>query len=305
MKWDEMRESDNVEDERDGSDAPRPESSSTNSASMGMLSGLGVGGIAIAVIAGLIFKIDPSQILAFLNNGNLNGNPSAPASQNLVKTKAPAQDRDVAFVRSVLGDTEDTWNRIFKQQLKTNYQAPKLVLFDGSVKSACGAAETTSGPFYCPADRKVYLDMGFFKYLEATAGDGADFARAYAIAHEVGHHIQTLRGTSGKVRQLQAKASKSKANELSVRIELQADCLAGVWGHFTKQRGLISDQDIAKALDTATQIGDDYLQKQSKSGHITPESFTHGTSQQRVTWFKRGLNSGDIDQCDTISATRL
>ncbi|MBD2177258.1 neutral zinc metallopeptidase [Pseudanabaena sp. FACHB-1998] len=292
MKWDEMRQSDNVEDVRDGSSSP-------SSSPMGMLGGLGFGGVAIALIASFVFKINPAQILSFLNNTSQN----VPAPQSLVKT--PAKDRDSTFVRSVLGDTEDTWNRIFKQQLKTNYQAPKLVLFNGYVNSACGSAKTSAGPFYCPADRKVYLDMGFFKYLEATAGNNADFARAYAIAHEVGHHIQNLRGTSGKVRQLKSSSSKAKANELSVRLELQADCLAGVWGHFTAQKGLITDQDVAKALDTATQIGDDYLQKQSKSGHVIPESFTHGTSQQRVTWFKRGLNTGDIDQCDTFEASQL
>ncbi|MEI6328543.1 MAG: neutral zinc metallopeptidase [Pseudanabaena sp.] len=293
MKWDEMRQSDNVEDERGGG------SGGSSGSPMGMLGGLGAGGVAIAVIAGLIFKVDPSQILAFLGNNQKN----APAPQGLVKK--PANDRDSAFVKSVLGDTEDTWGRIFKQQLKTNYKAPKLVLFDGSVNSACGSAKTSSGPFYCPADSKVYLDMGFFKYLEATAGNDADFARAYAIAHEVGHHIQNLRGTSSKVRQLKSGSSKTKANELSVRQELQADCLAGVWGHATAQRGLISDQDITKALNTATQIGDDYLQKQSKSGHVVPESFTHGSSQQRVNWFKRGLDSGNIDQCDTFTTDKL
>ena len=292
MKWDEMRQSDNVEDERGGSGG-------SSGSSMGMLGGLGAGGVALAVIAGLIFKVDPSQILAFLGNNQ----KKAPAPQGLVKK--PASDRDAAFVKSVLGDTEDTWGRIFQQQLKTNYKAPKLVLFDGSVNSACGSAKTSSGPFYCPADSKVYLDMGFFKYLEATAGNDADFARAYAIAHEVGHHIQNLRGTSGKVRQLKSTASKTKANELSVRQELQADCLAGVWGHATAQRGLISDQDITKALNTATQIGDDYLQKQSRNGHVVPESFTHGSSQQRVNWFKRGLDTGNIDQCDTFTTDQL
>jgi predicted metalloprotease len=266
---------------------------------MGMLGGLGAGGVAIAVIAGLFFKVNPMQILGFLGNNQKN----APAPQGLVKK--PANDRDSAFVKSVLGDTEDTWGRIFKQQLKTDYKAPKLVLFDGSVNSACGSAKTSSGPFYCPADSKVYLDMGFFKYLEATAGKDSDFARAYAIAHEVGHHIQNLRGTSSKVRQLKSGSSKVQANELSVRQELQADCLAGVWGHATAQRGLISDQDITKALNTATQIGDDYLQKQSKGGHVVPESFTHGSSQQRVNWFKRGLDSGNIDQCDTFTTNQL
>lgn len=299
MKWDEMRESDNVEDQRDGSSDESSTPNNLSSSPLGMLGGLGGGAMAIAVIVGLIFKVDPSQIMNLIGGNN----KTAPAPQALVKK--PTKDRDSAFVKSVLGDTEDTWGRIFKQQLKTDYQAPKLVLFDGSVNSACGSAKTSAGPFYCPADKKVYLDMGFFRYLEATAGNDSDFARAYAIAHEVGHHIQNLRGTSGKVRQLKSAATKAKANELSVRIELQADCLAGVWGHFTAQRGLISDQDVTKALNTATQIGDDYLQKQSKSGHVIPESFTHGTSEQRVTWFKRGLSTGDIDQCDTFATEQL
>ena len=297
MKWDEMRESDNVEDVRDSSPDSSSDSGSSPLGMMGGLGGLGAGGIAIAIVAGLFFKVNPAQLLSFLSN------TKQPAPQALVKS--PAKDRDAAFVKSILGDTEDTWSRIFKQQLKTNYQAPKLVLFDGSVNSACGSAKTSAGPFYCPADKKVYLDMGFFKYLEATAGNDADFARAYAIAHEVGHHIQNLRGTSNQVRQLKSSSSKVKANELSVRQELQADCLAGVWGHFTAQRGLISDQDIQKALNTATQIGDDYLQRQSKKGHVIPESFTHGTSQQRVTWFKRGLDKGDINQCDTFATNQL
>jgi len=292
MKWDEMRESDNVEDERGGS-------SRSSLSAGGMLGGLGAGGVAIAVIAGLIFNVDPAQILNFLNNGQ----KTVPASQRVVK--APVNDRDSAFVKSILGDTEDTWGKIFKQQLNSNYEAPKLVLFDGSVSSACGSADTAAGPFYCPADKKVYLDMGFFKYLEATAGSDADFARSYAIAHEVGHHIQNLRGTSRKVRQLQSSSGKTKANELSVRIELQADCLAGVWGHFTAQRGLITDKDVTQALNAATQIGDDYLQKKSKQGHVIPDSFTHGTSQQRVTWFKRGLETGDINQCDTFATNQL
>ncbi|WP_019498022.1 neutral zinc metallopeptidase [Pseudanabaena sp. PCC 6802] len=287
MKWDEMRQSDNVEDERGSSgQAPRQ-----------AIGKVGLGTIAIAVLAGLIFRVNPLEIL-----GLVSGNSTAPVQQTQTK---PINDRDSAFVRSILGDTEDTWNRIFQQQLKARYQPPKLVLFRNAVNSACGSAQTESGPFYCPADQKVYLDMAFFEHLQATAtGNDADFAKAYAIAHEVGHHIQTILGTSGQVRQLQSTSSKAKANELSVRVELQADCYAGVWGHFTAQRGLIGDRDIAKALDTATQIGDDYLQKQAQ-GHVVPESFTHGTSQQRVTWFRRGLESGDIKQCDTFSVNRL
>jgi uncharacterized protein len=290
MKWDEMRRSDNVEDEREGG------GSSSSGRSPALLGGLGAGGAAIAVILGLIFKVNPAQIMGFLPSGT-----SAPTTQGQTK---PKNDRDSDFVRAVLGDTEDTWNQIFKDQLKMQYQPPKLVLFSNSVNSACGSAQTTSGPFYCPADKKVYLDMAFFQYLEATAGADADFARSYAIAHEVGHHIQNILGTSGKVRQLKSGSDKATANSLSVRIELQADCYAGVWGQRTSQRGLIGDRDVEKALNTATQIGDDYLQKQAKV-NVVPESFTHGSSQQRVKWFKRGFSSGDMKQCDTFNTDQL
>jgi uncharacterized protein len=286
MKWNEMRQSDNVEDRRGSSgQAPRR-----------AIGKVGIGSIAIALIASLIFRVNPLDVLNFMS-----GNTAAPPQQAEVK---PIADRDSAFVKSILGDTEDTWNRIFKQQLQTPYRAPKLVLFRNSVESACGYAQTASGPFYCPADLKVYLDMDFFDRIQATASAEADFAKAYAISHEVGHHVQTLLGTSGQVRQLQARSSQAQANELSVRVELQADCYAGVWGHSTAQRGLISDRDVSAALATATQIGDDYLQKQAQ-GHVVPESFTHGTSQQRVAWFKRGLQAGDINQCDTFATKRL
>lgn len=206
-------------------------------------------------------------------------------------------------MKAVLGDTEDTWGRIFKQQLNATYQAPKLVLFSSSVDSACGFAKAAVGPFYCPSDDKVYLDMSFFRQIQATAGADADFARAYAIAHEVGHHVQNQLGISTKVTQLQARSDKAMANSLSVRLELQADCFAGVWGHYTAERNLINGQDVTAAMNTATQIGDDYLQKQSR-GYVVPEAFTHGSSQQRVSWFTRGLKSGSMKQCDTFSASQ-
>jgi uncharacterized protein len=287
MKWNEMRQSENVEDERGGS--PR-------SGARPLVGSVGIGSIAIALIAGLIFRVNPLEILGLISSKS-----STPAPQTQA---SPINDRDSAFVKSILGDTEDTWSRIFKQQLNTPYRAPKLVLFRDGVNSACGAAQTTSGPFYCPADQKVYLDMAFFEHIQATASPEADFAKAYAIAHEVGHHIQTVLGTSGQVRQLQARSGKAQANDLSVRVELQADCYAGVWGHYTAQRGLISDRDVSAALDTATQIGDDYLQKQARV-NVVPESFTHGSSQQRVKWFKTGLNTGDIAKCDTFATKQL
>lgn len=280
MKWSDMRRSDNVEDDRGGS-GRLP----------GGVGGASIGGVVIAVIAGLIFGVNPLEILSLMQGGNV-----APAPQRQAQ---PIHDRDSDFVKAVLGDTEGTWGRIFKQQLNATYQAPKLVLFSSSVDSACGFAKAASGPFYCPNDDKVYLDMHFFKQIQATAGADADFARAYAIAHEVGHHVQNQLGISTKVRQLQARSDKATVNNLSVRLELQADCLAGVWGHYTAERQLINGQDVNAAMNTATQIGDDYLQKQA-SGHIVPEAFTHGSSQQRVSWFTRGLKAGSLKQCDTF-----
>lgn len=282
MKWSDLRRSSNVEDQRGASGG-------TGRA----VGGLSLGSVVIALVVGLIFRVNPLEVLGLLQGGNV----ATPTNQSA----QPIHDRDSDFVKAVLGDTEDTWKTVFKQQLDATYQAPKLVLFNNGVNSACGSARTAVGPFYCPSDDKVYLDMGFFQQIQATAGPDADFARAYAIAHEVGHHVQNQLGISTKVRKLQANSSKATANGLSVRLELQADCFAGIWGHSTAQRKLVDGQDVKAALDTATQIGDDYLQKQSQ-GRVVPESFTHGSSQQRVTWFERGLKTGKLDQCDTFAA---
>jgi uncharacterized protein len=280
MKWEDLRRSKNVEDERG---AP----------SGGISGGVGIGGIVIALIASLIFGVNPLEVLNLLQGGQTTPTPRTEVQ--------PINDRDSDFVKAVLGDTEDTWGRIFQQQLRATYQPPKLVLFSQGVQSACGSANTAVGPFYCPADQKVYLDMAFFRKLEATASSSADFARAYAIAHEVGHHIQNLLGISDKVRYAQSRSDRTTVNALSVRLELQADCYAGVWGHYTAQRNLVGEQDVQEAINTAAQIGDDYLQNRA-TGSVAPESFTHGTSQQRVNWFSRGLKSGDLKQCDTFVA---
>jgi len=205
----------------------------------------------------------------------------------------------VEFVSVVLADTEDTWQQIFRQQGAT-YREPTLVLFSGRVNSACGMASAAVGPFYCPGDQKLYIDLSFFHDLKVRHGAPGDFAQAYVIAHEVGHHVQTLLGISQKVQQLGRGKSRAQVNALSVRQELQADCFAGLWGyHADRSRQVLEEGDIEEALNAATAIGDDRLQKQGQ-GYVVPESFTHGTSRQRVEWFKRGIESGDFERCNTF-----
>jgi uncharacterized protein len=283
MKWREMRKSDNVEDVR---------GAGRRIGGPAAVGGLGLGGILLALLFSFLTGSDPSAILSGIGGG-------AAAPQAGPQEAAPINDETSDYVRAVLGDTEQTWNTIFAKQLNASYPAPKLVLFDGGIQSACGVAETQSGPFYCPVDEKVYLDMGFFRQIQATSGADADFARAYAISHEVGHHIQHKLGLLDKVRQRQQVVSKEEGNALQVRVELQADCFAGVWGHYTAKRNLIDRNDLKVAMQTAAQIGDDYLQKKGR-GYVVPESFTHGSSEQRVEWFTTGLKSGDINSCDTF-----
>jgi uncharacterized protein len=282
MKWDQMRQSDNVEDVR-GSGGGFPARGS-----------IGIGGMLVVLALSWLLGVNPGDVLVGLQETEVTQQPPAQVSS------APMNDRDSAFVRSVLGDTEDTWQRIFQEQVNAPYQPPKLVLFSGAVNSACGFAQAAAGPFYCPSDSKVYLDMSFFQQIAAAAGPNADFARAYAISHEIGHHVQNQLGIADKVRRLQQRSDQATANNLSVRLELQADCFSGVWGHSTAQRNLISERDVEAAMNTAAQIGDDYLQRQSR-GHVVPESFTHGSSQQRVEWYNRGLKTGDINQCNTFA----
>jgi uncharacterized protein len=284
MKWRNMRRSSNVQDVRGGGRSP-----------VRAAGGVGIGGIVLALLASLIFGIDPGTVLVGLQGGEV----SQPSQVQV----APINDRDSDFVKAVLGDTEDVWSQVFQKQVGAAYQPPKLVLFRDAVDSACGFAEAATGPFYCPRDQKVYLDMSFFQQVKAAAGENADFARAYAIAHEIGHHIQQTLGVSDQVRQLQNRSDEATRNNLSVRLELQADCFAGIWGSSTAQRGLVDDQSIKGAMDTAAQIGDDYLQRQGR-GYVVPESFTHGSSEQRVNWFSRGLKTGDIQQCDTFNSRR-
>jgi uncharacterized protein len=284
MKWEGQRQSDNVEDRRAG-----------GGGGLRIGGGIGIGTIIIAVLASLIFGINPLTVLGVLGGG---GPTVAPQSQGPA-AKPPANDEMASFVSTVLADTEEVWGRIM-QGAGARYAEPKLVLFRGAVGTACGTGQSAMGPFYCPGDQKVYLDMGFFETLRSRMGAPGDFAQAYVIAHEVAHHVQNQLGITGKVDALRGRISEQEMNALSVRVELQADCFAGVWAHHSqKSKGWLERGDIEEALNAAAQIGDDNIQRKTQ-GTIVPESFTHGTSQQRMTWFKRGLESGSTQQCNTF-----
>lgn len=292
MRWQSGRRSDNVEDRR-GMTPGR------------MVGGGGVGVIVIALIA-MFLGVDPRQILNILGQMNTQTQqPSTTQKPSSRSAQQPRPDDQLAdFVSVVLADTEETWNALF-QKMGQTYREPKLVLFSGAVQSACGFAQAAMGPFYCPADQKVYIDLSFYQDLQERYKAPGDFAQAYVIAHEVGHHVQNLLGISAQVRQAQQQASQEQANQLSVRQELQADCLAGIWGfHAQKMRNMLEKGDAEEALNAASSIGDDRLQKQSR-GYVTPDSFTHGTSEQRVRWFSTGFASGDPDVCETFQARTL
>jgi predicted metalloprotease len=262
---------------------------------------IGIGTIVVALILMFVFDINP---LEFLGGGGMSPT-QVEQSDRRGTTASQAQDDEMKdFVSVVLADTEDTWHAIFKQNGKT-YREPKLVLFRGAVQSACGFAQAAMGPFYCPGDNKVYIDLSFFEDLRRRHGAPGDFAQAYVIAHEVGHHIQNLLGISTKVQQARQRLSQAEGNQLSVRLELQADCYAGVWAnHAHRARQIIEQGDVEEALAAANAIGDDRLQKQSR-GYITPDSFTHGSSEQRMRWFKRGLTMGTLQSCNTFATDAL
>lgn len=302
MKWRNNRRSNNIEDRR--------------GQRMSGLSGAGNAGIirlipAVFKLLGfkgtLILGVGMFALAAFTGNLpallsviGLQGVPTSVESSGPVQETAKEKEQ-VDFVSVILADTEDTWTALFKQR-GLSYQQPKLVLFRGAVKSACGMAQSAMGPFYCPADQQVYIDLSFYEQLQNQLKAPGDFAQAYVIAHEVGHHVQTLLGISQKVHAQRSRLSEVEANKLSVKQELQADCFAGVWAHHAdKARQLLEAGDIEEGLTAASAIGDDTLQKQS-TGYVRPDSFTHGTSAQRVKWFKTGLETGNIDQCDTFSA---
>ncbi len=294
MKWEGQDQSSNVEDRR---------GEGGGGGGSGRLiggRGIGVGTIAIALVAGWVFGINPLTVLGLLSGGGT----QAPTSQQAPAGpahKPPADDKAAAFVSTVLRDTEQVWGKVFQAGGQT-YREPKLVLFRGATPTACGTGESAMGPFYCPGDTKVYVDLDFFDTLSRRLGAPGDFAQAYVIAHEVGHHVQNLMGITGKVDGMRGKVSTTQMNALSVKVELQADCLAGVWAHHSQQgKGWLERGDIEEAMNAAAKIGDDTLQKASQ-GRVVPESFTHGSSEQRMTWFKRGMDSGSFNQCNTFDA---
>jgi uncharacterized protein len=289
MRMDDQGESQNVEDVRGSSGGFRP------------IHGIGLGSIVLAIIAGMIFHVNPLQLL-----GMMSGDDTAtqPVPQQPAQSP-PATDPDAKFVSQVLKSTETVWTAAF-QERGQSYTDPKLRLFRDSYPTACGQGSAAAGPFYCPEDRIVYLDLGFFDLMTRQLGAPGQFAHAYVIAHEVGHHVQNLLGILGKVNVQREHSGEAQANALSVRIELQADCFAGVWANRSqKERGWrLESGDIESALNAASRIGDDTLQRQTR-GTVVPETFTHGTSAQRVSWFKRGFSSGQIDGCDTFGAAQL
>jgi predicted metalloprotease len=260
--------------------------------------GGGLGAIIITLIA-LYFGVDP----AILTQGQWTNTAASDYSGQA--SSSPGDDRLRDFVSVILADTEDTWHELFRTQLNRTYEEPVLVLFSGAVQSACGFNQAAVGPFYCPADHKVYIDLSFYRDLKNNFQAPGDFAQAYVIAHEIGHHVQTLLGISQRVQTLRGQISKTQANALSVRQELQADCFAGVWAHNAhKARHILEAGDIEEGLNAASAIGDDRMQRRA-GGYVAPDSFTHGSSAQRVRWFTRGLASGDLAQCDTFKATNL
>ena len=288
MRWQGQRESENVEDRR-----------GLGPASIGGAGGLGIGGIVLVLAVSYFTGINPLALIDMMSG--MQTTTQAPVES--VPT-GPVKDEIGRFASTVLADTEDTWQELLPKQ-GHQYENPRLVLFTGAVHSACGATTSAVGPFYCPQDYKLYLDLSFFADMSQRLGAPGDFAQAYVIAHEVGHHVQNLLGIAEKVGRLQRQAGEAEGNALSVRLELQADCLAGVWGyHANRERGLIEPGDFEEGLAAAAAIGDDRLQKMSR-GYVQPESWTHGSSQQRKTWLRKGLDSGDPAVCDTFSTRQL
>ena len=291
MQWEDYRQSDNVEDRRGsgggGGFAGMP----------GGRGGIGIGTMVVLGLLGWALGIDPRILIGGAEMiGGIGGREQTPQTR---QSSGPPQDQMGRFVSAVLAQNEDVWTKVLPQQANTRYQAPQLVLYSGINRSGCGVPQAAMGPFYCPNDRKVYLDTSFFQEMQRKLGGGGDFAYAYVIAHEVGHHIQNLIGILPRANQLRERSSERDSNAISVRIELQADCFAGVWAHNIEAMGRLDQGDIEEAIRTASAIGDDKLQKAAQ-GVVVPDSFTHGSSAQRTKWFNTGFQSGSMQSCDTF-----
>ncbi|MDU7869983.1 MAG: neutral zinc metallopeptidase [Pantoea sp.] len=289
MRWQGRRESDNVEDRRDQS------------------SGFGGGGRQIRLPRGkggivLLIVVAVAGYYGYDLTALLTGGEVAPTSQQQQRSVSPNEDEAAKFTKVMLATTEDTWGKLF-QQMNKQYVAPTLVMYRGATRTGCGTGQSVMGPFYCPADQTVYIDLSFYDEMKTKLGAGGDFAQGYVIAHEVGHHVQKLLGIEPKVREMQQGASQTQVNQLSVKMELQADCFAGVWGHYMQQENILEVGDLQEALNAAEAIGDDRLQQKSQ-GRVVPDSFTHGTSQQRYSWFKRGFDGGNPGQCNTFASNQ-
>lgn len=308
MRWRGRRQSTNIEDRRGGRSGGFGGLGGLGGRSRGVRipvgrrvgggRGLGIGTIVILLIVAWAFGINP---LSFLGGGG--SSPIAPQTGTSVGDRGTPADEGGQFVATVLADTEDTWNEIFSNWGE-NYREPTLVLFSDSTSSACGFASAATGPFYCPADEKVYIDLAFFDQLRSRFGAPGDFAEAYVVAHEVGHHVQNVLGILPKVNAERRRVSQEVSNQLSIMVELQADCFAGIWAYASERLGVVEDGDIDEALNAAAAVGDDAIQRRTQ-GYVVPESFNHGTSQQRARWFRRGYQTGAVDSCDTFGAPEL
>lgn len=284
MRWQGRRESDNVEDRR--------EQGADYSGGRQIRLPRGKGGIVLLIVVAV------AGYYGYDLTGLITGESPSSSSQQQQRVSSN-DDESAKFTRVILASTEETWSKLFQQMQKT-YVAPTLVMYRNATATACGTGQTAMGPFYCPADRKVYIDLAFYDEMKNKLGAGGEFAQAYVVAHEVGHHVQNLLGIEAKVREMQQGASQKRVNQLSVKLELQADCFAGVWGHYVSEEKWLETGDLQQALNAAQAIGDDRLQQRSQ-GRVVPDSFTHGTSEQRYSWFKRGFDSGNPGQCDTFN----
>ncbi|WP_349435071.1 neutral zinc metallopeptidase [Pararhizobium sp. A13] len=308
MEWRGRRQSGNVEDVRGSSPSRgglggnpfgRGGGFRIPTGGGGRGGGMSIGTIIFLVVIYFVLRMMGIDLLQVMEGGQV-GSPGVEQTESQTPQGSAQEEEAKAFVATVLAETEDTWNGIFQAAGET-YREPKLVLFRDGINSACGMASSASGPFYCPGDQKVYLDMAFFDELAQRFDASGDFAEAYVIAHEVGHHVQNLLGILPKVNAQRQRMSEVDSNQMSIRVELQADCFAGIWGKYTEQKGILEQGDLEEALNAATQIGDDTLQKRTQ-GYVVPESFNHGTSAQRSKWFKRGFDSGKLSACDTFNS---